>query len=74
MTTPPTIEPVKRTERLKQGEKHRNAGKVERIPVKVIASDSIQRKPDWIRVKMPASPEVDRIKKNPQEKWPGQCV
>ncbi|WP_317931274.1 lipoyl synthase [Halioxenophilus sp. WMMB6] len=63
MTTKPEIEPVKRTERHRQGEKLRNADKVERIPVKVIESDQLQRKPDWIRVRMPASPEVDRIKK-----------
>jgi lipoic acid synthetase len=59
----PNIEPVKRTRRHKQGEKLRNADKVERIPVKVIATDDFQRKPDWIRVRMTASPEVDRIKK-----------
>ena len=55
--------PVKRTRRLKQGEKLRDADKVERIPVKVIASDNILRKPDWIRIRVSASPEVDRIKK-----------
>lgn len=55
--------PVKRTRRLAQGEKLRDAEKVERIPVKVIASDRLLRKPDWIRVRVPASPEVDRVKK-----------
>ncbi len=55
--------PVKRTRRIKQGEKLRDADKVERIPVKVIASDALLRKPDWIRVRVGASPEVDRIKK-----------
>lgn len=55
--------PVKRTRRIQQGEKLRDADKVERIPVKVIASDSLLRKPDWIRVRVGASPEVDRIKK-----------
>ena len=55
--------PVRRTVRHKQGEKLRDADKVERIPVKVIASDEVQRKPDWIRVRMPASPDVERIKK-----------
>lgn len=55
--------PVKRTRRIKQGEKLRDADKVERIPVKVIASDKVLRKPDWIRVRIPVSPEVDRIKK-----------
>ncbi|MFT5116758.1 MAG: lipoic acid synthetase [Kiritimatiellia bacterium] len=55
--------PVRRTVRHEKGEKLRDADKVERIPVKVIASDGMLRKPDWIRVKVPASPEVDRIKK-----------
>ena len=59
----PELQPVKRTRRLRQGEKLRDAAKVERIPVKVIASDSLERKPDWIRVRVPASPEVDRIKR-----------
>lgn len=54
--------PVKRTRRLKEGEKLRDADKVERIPVKVIASDNMLRKPDWIRIRVSASPEVDRIK------------
>ena len=55
--------PVKRTRRIKQGEKLRDADKVERIPVKVIATDSMLRKPDWIRIRVKADPEVDRIKK-----------
>ena len=55
--------PVKRTRRIKTGEKLRDADKVERIPVKVIASDNLLRKPDWIRIRISASPEVDRIKK-----------
>lgn len=54
--------PVKRTRRLAQGEKLRDADKVERIPVKVIATDKTLRKPDWIRVRIPSSPEVSRIK------------
>ncbi len=56
-------EPVKRTRRHKQGEKLRDADKLERIPVKVIPTEEVIRKPDWIRVRLPASPEVDRIKK-----------
>ena len=55
--------PEKRTTRYQQGEKLRDANKVERIPVKVIASDEMLRKPDWIRVRLPASPDVERIKK-----------
>jgi len=61
MNKAPTA-PVKRTVRHKQGEKLRDADKVERIPVKMIATDQLQRKPDWIRVRVPASPEVERIK------------
>jgi lipoic acid synthetase len=55
--------PVKRSRRKVQGEKLRDADKVDNIPVKVIATDQLLRKPDWIRVKVPASPEVERIKK-----------
>ncbi len=54
--------PVKRTRRIPRGEKLRDAAKVERIPVKVIATDGLLRKPDWIRVRVPVSPEVQRIK------------
>lgn len=45
-----------------QGEKLRGADKVARIPVKVIPTVELPKKPDWIRVKMPISPEVTRIK------------
>jgi lipoic acid synthetase len=46
-----------------QGEKLRGADKVARIPVKVIPMRELPPKPDWIRVKLPASPEISRIKK-----------
>jgi len=46
-----------------QGVKQRGAEKVARIPVKVIATDKMPRKPDWIRVRVPASPKIDEIKK-----------
>ncbi len=45
-----------------QGEKLRGARKVERIPIKVIPTEEMPRKPDWIRVKMPVSTEIGRIK------------
>jgi lipoic acid synthetase len=45
-----------------QGEKLRGLDKVSRIPIKVIPTTEYQRKPDWIRVKVPVSPEVNRIK------------
>ena len=45
-----------------QGEKLRGAEKVRRIPIKVVPTDQPLRKPDWIRIKVTANPEVDRIK------------
>lgn len=49
--------------KLVQGVKLRGADKVRRIPVKVIPTEEVARKPDWIRVRIPASSEVSRIKK-----------
>jgi lipoic acid synthetase len=54
--------PVQRTRRLVTGEKLRSAAKVERIPVKVIATTELPRKPPWIRVRAGVGPEVQRIK------------
>lgn len=42
-------------------EKQRGAAKMARIPVKVEASDPI-RKPDWIRIRIPANPAVAKLK------------
>ena len=56
-TTPP-----QRTRRLQKGEKLRSADKVERIPVKVIPTNQIQRKPEWMRIRLTASPKVQEIK------------
>lgn len=49
--------------RVQQGEKLRGAEKVARIPIKVVPTDELPRKPDWIRVRVPASGEVQRVKK-----------
>tara|TARA_B110001450_G_scaffold1280_1_gene1511 strand:+ start:3655 stop:4635 length:981 start_codon:yes stop_codon:yes gene_type:complete len=57
-----SVEPPKRTRRLQQGEKLRSADKVERIPVKVIPTVDVQRKPPWMRVRLSASPKVQEIK------------
>jgi lipoic acid synthetase len=56
VATPSAAKPVIR------GEKLRGADKVARIPVKVIPTVELPAKPAWIRVKMPISPEVTRIK------------
>ncbi len=50
--------------KVEQGVKLRGADKLARIPVKVIPTDKkdMRGKPDWLRVRMPASPEINRIK------------
>lgn len=58
----PSHPPVKRTRRLQQGEKLRSADKVERIPVKVIATENYLRKPSWLKIRISSSPKVQRIK------------
>lgn len=45
-----------------QGEKLRGAEKVARIPIKVVPTEELPRKPDWIRVRVPAGGEIQRIK------------
>lgn len=45
-----------------QGEKLRGADKVARIPIKVIPTEEMPRKPDWIRVRIPATPAISEIK------------
>ena len=58
-----TVMPERAAKPVVQGEKLRGADKVARIPVKVIPTVELPAKPDWIRVKMPISPEVSRIKR-----------
>ena len=53
----------KNAKKVVQGEKLRGADKVSRIPIKVIPTVELPKKPDWIRVRMPISPEISRIKK-----------
>ncbi|PID33926.1 MAG: lipoyl synthase [Thiotrichales bacterium] len=45
-----------------QGVKLRGADKVARIPIKVIPSTEVKRKPSWIRAKAPTTSEVKRLK------------
>lgn len=44
------------------GEKLRGADKTSRNPVKFERTTDLPKKPDWLRVRMPISPEIDRIK------------
>ena len=48
--------------RLIAGEKLRGAEKVRRIPIKVIPTDTLPRKPDWLRVRIQQSPEIEKTK------------
>lgn len=50
------------TKKVTQGVKLKGADKVARIPVKVIPTTELPKKPDWIRVRIHASPEVERVK------------
>lgn len=50
-------------QKLVQGQKLRGADKVRRIPVKVIPTETLPRKPDWIRVRVPATPRIGQIKR-----------
>ncbi len=47
-----------------QGVKLRGADKLARIPIKVIPTEKADmlKKPSWLKVKLPASPEISRIK------------
>ncbi|MBO9549308.1 lipoyl synthase [Pseudomonas sp.] len=54
--TPPRPQP------LQAGVKLRGADKVARIPVKILPTEQVPRKPDWIRVEIPTTPEVARVK------------
>ena len=60
--TSESVTPPQRTRRLQQGEKLRSADKVERIPVKVIPTTEIPRKPEWMRIRLSTSPRVQQIK------------
>lgn len=50
-----------------RGVKLRGADKTDRIPIKIVPTTEVPKKPDWIRVRIPASPEVSRIKKKLRE-------
>jgi len=61
MTEVKSFEPPRKSKRRQAGVKLRDADKVELIPVRLEPTD-YQRKPDWIRVRMSGSQEVERIK------------
>ena len=49
--------------RLIVGEKLRGAEKVRRIPVKVIPTEILPVKPEWLRVRVRSNPQIERTKK-----------
>ncbi len=53
----------KRRNVLVEGEKLRGAEKLRRIPVKVVPTAELPEKPPWLRVKIPASPRIARLRK-----------
>jgi lipoic acid synthetase len=45
------------------GVKLRGEDKVARIPIKVVPDDKPLRKPEWLRIRIPASPRVEAVKR-----------
>lgn len=45
-----------------RGEKLRGADKLARIPIKVIPTTELPRKPDWIRVRLPSNGKANEVK------------
>ncbi len=54
-------------DRVEQGVKLKGADKVARIPIKVVPSATVQRKPSWIRAKAPTSETVLKLKNTLRE-------
>src|SRR5690606_21214901 len=55
MSNPVEVQPRK----VVQGEKLRGADKVARTPVKILPTEELPKKPDWIRVRMGSSARVE---------------
>lgn len=53
--------------KVEQGVKLKGADKVARIPIKVVPSTKVQRKPAWIRAKAPTSELVQQLKSTLRE-------
>lgn len=57
-----SLTPPRRSSKRIQGEKLRDARKVELIPVRVEYSNEILRKPEWIRIRTPLGGNVSKVK------------
>ena len=53
---------AKKRPSVQQGVKLRGAEKTSRIPIKVIPTEEMPRKPDWIRVRIPMTPKINQVK------------
>jgi len=53
--------------KVEQGVKLKGADKVARIPIKVVPSKTVQRKPEWIRARAPTSDLVKQLKNTLRE-------
>lgn len=53
---------ARRAQKPQQGVKLRGADKTDRIPVKILPTEELPKKPSWLKVRMPISPEITRIK------------
>jgi lipoyl synthase len=63
MSDPTVVDPVvQQPKKVVQGEKLRGADKLARIPVKIIPTVELPKKPDWIRVRMGDASRVTEIK------------
>lgn len=58
----PAVSPPSQPRKVVQGEKLRGADKMARIPVKIIPTVELPKKPDWVRVRMGDSARVAEIK------------
>jgi len=58
---------MKKTDRVERGVKLKGADKVARIPIKVVPSQTVQRKPSWIRARAPTSEQVQQLKNTLRE-------
>ncbi|MBV1872270.1 MAG: lipoyl synthase, partial [Gammaproteobacteria bacterium] len=60
---PSSLPRSKRKPKIEAGVKQRGQEKMARIPVKILPTEKMPRKPDWLRIRLPASnSSVQRIK------------
>ncbi len=53
---------IERPAKKQAGVKHRGADKTDRIPIKIVPTEKMPKKPDWIRVKLPTGNQINEIK------------